>query len=111
MTELNKCTCVKVNKEKMDLIKSKGLHLQDILDKAMDEELQLSKISNSQQKIEELKEIIKKLEQEKEDSLKEYDKKIDLIIKLLTESKNTEETYYNKRIQSLKMEIEYLEKK
>ena len=43
MTKFNKCTCVKVNKEKMDLIKAKGLNLQDILDKAMDNELKLNK--------------------------------------------------------------------
>ena len=30
MTEFDKCTCVKVNKDKMDLIKAKGLNLQDL---------------------------------------------------------------------------------
>ena len=61
MSNFNKCTCVKVNKEKMDLIKAKGLNLQDLLDKAMNEELNLNNMPDKEQKIDEILTKIEKL--------------------------------------------------
>ena len=72
MTEFNKCTCVKVNKEKMDLIKAKGLNLQDLLDKAMDDELNLSEVSSHQEKIDNLNAKIDKLKIHKNKLKKEH---------------------------------------
>ncbi|MDO5851798.1 MAG: hypothetical protein Q4Q23_04855 [Methanobacteriaceae archaeon] len=110
MTEFNKCTCVKVNKEKMDLIKAKGLKLQDILDNALNEELKLEKIPKNQQKITELKKQVKKLEKTRNESIADCEKKIDILMKNLIESKNREEEEYNKKIHYLNLEIDYLEK-
>ncbi len=110
MTEFDKCTCVKVNKDKMDLIKAKGLNLQDLLDNAMDEELGLVKVSNIQQKIEDLTLKIDKLEKEKEESVKDIEKKVNLLVKTLIESKKKKEDFYNNQIKFLQLEIEYLKK-
>ncbi|MBE6486391.1 MAG: hypothetical protein E7Z85_06085 [Methanosphaera stadtmanae] len=110
MTEFDKCTCVKVNKEKMDLIKAKGLNLQDLLDKAMDEELELSKLSNVQQKIDDLTLKIEKLKNERDESIRDCEKKIEILMKNLYESKDKEEAYYNKHIRFLELELEYLQK-
>lgn len=93
----------------MDLIKSKGLNLQDIWIKQWIKNLNYQKLL-IHNKINDINELITKLEKENEESLKEYNKKLESIIKILMESKNKEEKYYNKRIQSLKLEIEYLEK-
>ncbi|MBQ6218557.1 MAG: hypothetical protein IJJ47_02385 [Methanosphaera sp.] len=108
MSNFNKCTCVKVNKEKMDLIKAKGLNLQDLLDKAMNEELNLNNMPDKEQKIEEILTKIEKLEKERDKSIADCDKKIDILIKNLIESRNNEEQFYNKQIKVLKLELEYL---
>ncbi len=108
MTKFNKCTCVKVNKEKMDLIKAKGLNLQDLLDKAMDDELKLSDVSNVQHRIDEITLQIEKLKKERDEALQDCEKKIEILMKNLTESKNKEEDYYNKHIKYLEMEREYI---
>lgn len=110
MTEFNKCTCVKVNKEKMDMIKAKGLNLQDLLDKAMDDELNLNQLQDNQQRINEINQQIKKLEKQRNEAMKDCQKKIDILMKNLIESKNHEEENYNKQIKILKLEREYLEK-
>lgn len=110
MTEFNKCTCVKVNKEKMDMIKAKGLNLQDLLDKAMDDELNLDQIQDNQQRINEINQQIKKLEKQRDEAMKDCQKKIDILMKNLLESKNHEEENYNKQIKILKLERQYLEK-
>ena len=110
MSNFNKCTCVKVNKEKMDLIKAKGLNLQDLLDKAMDEEINLCDVSNKQQKINELSEKIDKLKNERDKAIADCEKKIDILMKNLVESKNNEELFYNKQIQVLELEVDYLKK-
>ena len=81
MTEFDKCTCVKVNKEKMDLIKAKGLNLQDLLDKAMDDELQFKEVSHLDKKIEDLSLEIKKLEDERNECIRDFEKKMDTIMK------------------------------
>lgn len=110
MTEFNKCTCVKVNKEKMDMIKAKGLNLQDLLDKAMDDELNLNQIQDNRQRINEINKQIKKLEKQRDEAMADCQKKIDILMKNLIESKNHEEENYNKQIKILKLEREYLEK-
>lgn len=110
MTEFNKCTCVKVNKEKMNMIKAKGLNLQDLLDKAMDKELNLNQIQDNQQRINEINQQIKKLEKQRDKAMNDCQKKIDILMKNLIESKNHEEENYNKQIKILKLEREYLEK-
>ena len=43
MVRFNETTCVKINKEKKDLAKSKGLKLQDILDNALNDALSKKK--------------------------------------------------------------------
>lgn len=94
----------------MDLIKAKGLNLQDLLDKAMDEELNLNNISSKEQKIEELLDRIGKLEKERDKSISDCEKKIKILMKNLIESKNNEEEFYNKQIYLLKLEVEYLQR-
>lgn len=110
MTEFDKCTCVKVNKEKMDLIKAKGLNLQDLLDKAMDDELQFKEVSNIDHKIDELSSEIKKLKEERDETIRDFEKKIDMLMKNFIEFKNKEEGYYNKHIHYLELELEYLKR-
>lgn len=92
----------------MDLIKAKGLNLQDLLDKAMNEELNLNNMPDKEQKIEEILTKIEKLEKERDKSIADCDKKIDILIKNLIESRNNEEQFYNKQIKVLKLELEYL---
>ncbi|OED29544.1 hypothetical protein [Methanosphaera sp. WGK6] len=107
--EFNKCTCVKVNKEKMDMVKAKGLNLQDLLDKAMDEELNLNNISNKKQRITEIDEEIAKITKKRDKALADCQKKIDILMKNLIESKNHEEETYNKEIKLLELEKKLLE--
>jgi hypothetical protein len=109
MTVYDKCTCVKVNRDKMDLIKKKGLNLQDILDKAMDNELNLNKEMNEDTLIQ-ISDKINELSIKKEERLIDYQKKTDLINRLLTESKENEMKYYDQRIEYLKNKKQYLEK-
>lgn len=110
MTKYNKSTCVKVNKDKMDLIKKKGLNLQDILDKAMDEELKLNKEEITKESIKEINEKINKLTHKKEERMEEYQKKIDSITRTINESKKHEEKMYDDQIEYLKAKKYYLEK-
>ncbi len=110
MTKYDKSTCVKVNKDKMDLIKKKGLNLQDILDKAMDEELKLNKEEITKESIKEINEKINKLTHKKEERMEEYQKKIDSITRTINESKKHEEKMYDEKIEYLKTKKYYLEK-
>ena len=110
ITEFNKCTCVKVNKEKMDLIKSKGLKLQCILDKAMDKELELECLTNKEEKINLLNAEIEKLEQHKQEATKNTKKHINAIIKNLEFIQQYEEKQYDIQIQQLTLERDYIEK-
>lgn len=110
MTKYDKSTCVKVNKDKMDLIKKKGLNLQDILDKAMDEELKLNKEEITKESIKEINEKINKLTHKKEERMEEYQKKIDSITRTINESKKHEEKMYDDQIEYLKTKKYYLEK-
>lgn len=110
LSQYNKCTCVKVNKEKMTLIKAKGLNLQDLLDNAMDNELQLNDNQINNGKIEQINEKIEKLEQEKLQTITDYQKKIDTLLKNLNELKKQEEEFYDKQIRILQLKKEYMEK-
>ena len=65
----------KSKQRKMDLIKAKGLNLQDLLDKAMNEELNLNNMPDKEQKIEEILTKIEKLEKERDKSIADCDKK------------------------------------
>ena len=108
MTKFNKCTCVKVNKEKMDLIKAKGLNLQDILDKAMDNELKLNKTQSIEDTIDEINTKIEKLEKQRDSAIIDCEKKINILMKNLSELKHREEKNFNKEINFLKLKREYL---
>ncbi|ABC57367.1 MULTISPECIES: hypothetical protein [Methanosphaera] len=108
MTKFNKCTCVKVNKEKMDLIKAKGLNLQDILDKAMDNELKLNKTQSIEDTIDEINTKIEKLEKQRDAAIIDCEKKINILMKNLSELKHREEKNFNKEINFLKLKREYL---
>lgn len=108
MSQYNKCTCVKVNKEKMALIKAKGLNLQDLLDNAMNNELELNDNKNKEEKIEKINEEIKKLEHEKQETINDYQKKIDILLKNLTELKKHEEEFYDRQKTVLQLKKEYL---
>ncbi|MCD7782178.1 MAG: hypothetical protein LUG89_05740 [Methanosphaera sp.] len=109
MTKFDKSTCVKVNKEKMDLVKQKGLKLQDLLDKAITQELDLDEDDMTQEYIDELKTEVEKLEKQRDESIADCQKKIDILMRNLYESKDKEEEYYNKQIDYLKAKIKYLE--
>lgn len=91
----------------MDLIKAKGLNLQDLLDNAMDDELNFNEEKNNES-IERIDEEIRKLQQQKQQCLNDYQKKIDIIIKNLNEFKKQEEIYYDKQIHILECKKEYL---
>jgi len=109
MSQYNKCTCVKVNKEKMALIKAKGLNLQDLLDNAMDNELRLNDDPTNYWEIEQINEKIMKLEEEKLQTITDYQKKIDTLLKNLNELKKQEEEFYDKQIRIFQLQKEYLE--
>lgn len=108
MTEFNKCTCVKVNKEKMDLIKAKGLNLQDILDRAMDEELNINKSEGIEADLKKLDEKINKLIKQRDESVADCEKKIDILMKSLVDLKNREAENFNREIKFLELKREYL---
>ena len=109
MTDFNKCTCVKVNKEKMDLIKKKGLNLQDLLDVAMDIELELND-SITKSSIDIFSDKIIELQCKRDEAMVDYQKRIDLVLKMLHESKEKEKEYYDRQIDYLESKIEYLKK-
>ena len=98
MTKFNKCTCVKVNKEKMDLIKAKGLNLQDILNKTQSIEDTIDEINTK----------IEKLEKQRDAAIIDCEKKINILMKNLSELKHREEKNFNKEINFLKLKREYL---
>lgn len=111
MTEFNKCTCVKVNKEKMDLIKAKGLNLQDILDKAMDDELKINKSKCIETDLKKLDEKINKLIKQRDESIEDCEKKIDILMKSLIDLKDREAENFNREIKFLELKREYLTRK
>lgn len=109
MQNFNDTTSVKINREKKDLAKSKGLKLQDLLDNALNEELGLvDEEIKKEEKIEKLKQEIINLEEEKEKNLKDCDKKINILMKNLVDMRNREEENYNNQIKILQAKINYL---
>jgi len=108
MSCFNETTSVKINKQKKDLAKSRGLKLQDLLDHALDEALGISSCDLSQIRIAEIDEEIKLLEDKKEKEIKDCQKKIDILIKGLNEFKEAEEAEFDKKIKSLEFEKEYI---
>lgn len=58
----------------MDLIKAKGLNLQDILDKAMDNELKLNKTQSIEDTIDEINTKIEKLEKQRDAAIIDCEK-------------------------------------
>ena len=73
----NETTSVKINKQKKDLAKSKGLKLQDLLDHALDEALGFSYYPMSELRLLEIdNEIESGLIEFKEEEAAQYDRKI-----------------------------------
>ena len=96
-------------KEKMDLIKKKGLNLQDLLDVAMDIELELND-SITKSSIDIFSDKIIELQCKRDEAMVDYQKRIDLVLKMLHESKEKEKEYYDRQIDYLESKIEYLKK-
>ncbi len=103
----NETTSVKVNKEKKDLAKSKGLKLQDLLDHALDEALGLSFTPVSELRLMEIDNEIESLKAEKEKAIKDCQRKIDILITGLIEFKEAEAAEYDRKIRNLELEKEY----
>lgn len=70
----NETTSVKINKEKKDLAKAKGLKLQDLLDNALNEELKLNEIPRNQKKINDLNQEIESLKKTRDDAIADCEK-------------------------------------
>lgn len=104
----NETTSVKINKEKKDLAKAKGLKLQDLLDNALNEELKLNEIPRNQKKINDLTQEIESLKKTRDDAIADCEKKIDILMRNLNSSKEREREDYNKKIRCLEAEVEYL---
>lgn len=103
----NETTSVKINKEKKDLAKSKGLKLQDLLDHALDEALGLGFTPVSELRLTEIDNEIESLKREKEKAMKDCQKKIDILINGLIEFKEAEAAAYDRKIRILELEKEY----
>ena len=103
----NDTTSVKINKEKKDLAKSKGLKLQDLLDHALDEALGLNNCPMGELRIIEIDNEIESLKIEKEKAMKDCQKKIDVLINGLIEFKEEEAAQYDRKIRRLELEKEY----
>ena len=96
----NETTSVKINKQKKDLAKSKGLKLQDLLDHALDEALGFSYYPMSELRLMEI-------DNQKEKAMKDCQKKIDILISGLIEFKEEEAAQYDRKIRQLELEKEY----
>lgn len=103
----NETTSVKINKEKKDLAKSKGLKLQDLLDHALDEALGLGFTPVSELRLTEIDNEIESLKRDKEKAMKDCQKKIDILINGLVEFKEAEAAAYDRKIRILELEKEY----
>lgn len=104
----NEVTSVKINKEKKDLAKSKGLKLQDLLNHALDEALGLNSYKLTNLRLSEIENEIAALKIEKEKAMADCKKKIDILMKGLNESMERESENFDKEIQSLELEREYI---
>ncbi|AMK15783.1 hypothetical protein [Methanobrevibacter olleyae] len=103
----NETTSVKINKEKKDLAKSKGLKLQDLLDHALDEALGLGFTPLSELRIMEIDNEIESLKIQKEKAMGDCQRKIDILVSGLMEFKEAEEAEYDRKIRQLELEKEY----
>ena len=103
----NETTSVKINKQKKDLAKSKGLKLQDLLDHALDEALGFSYYPMSELRLLEIDNEIESLKIQKEKAMKDCQKKIDILISGLIEFKEEEAAQYDRKIRQLELEKEY----
>lgn len=110
MTKFNETTCVKINKEKKDLAKSKGLKLQDILDNALNDALKLESKPVDKFRLDQIEHEIESLKKNKEKAIKDCEKKINLLIKSLNESKDREAANFDKEIHYLELEREFIKK-
>ena len=95
----NETTSVKINKQKKDLAKSKGLKLQDLLDHALDEALGFTYYPMSELRL--------SLRIQKEKAMKDCQKKIDILVSGLMEFKEEEAAQYDRKIRQLELEKEY----
>lgn len=110
MVVFNETTCVKINKEKKDLAKSKGLKLQDILDNALNHALSIDDIECKDVRIKQIDDEIEKLKKTKEKAIADCEKKINYLMKSLNDMKDREAENYDKEIHYLELEKEYIEK-
>lgn len=110
MVVFNETTCVKINKEKKDLAKSKGLKLQDILDNALNHALSIEDIECNDIRIKQIDDEIEKLKKTKEKSIADCEKKINILMKSLNDMKDREAENYDKEIHYLELEKEYIQK-
>lgn len=110
MRNFNDTTSVKINKEKKNLVKSKGIKLQDLLDDAINLELGISdEKSIKKDKIDYFLSEISKIEEERDKYLDNFNKEIKVLLNDLNNFKNEEEEYYNNKIKVLQSKIKYLE--
>ncbi|MGN1363302.1 MAG: hypothetical protein ACI4VU_06325 [Methanobrevibacter sp.] len=110
MRNFNDTTSVKINKEKKNLVKSKGIKLQDLLDDAINFELGISdEKSINKNKIDYFLLEISKIEEERDKYLDNFNKEIKVLLDDLNNFKNEEEEYYNNKIKVLQSKIKYLE--
>ena len=93
----NETTSVKINKQKKDLAKSKGLKLQDLLDHALDEALGFSYYPMSELRLLEIDNEIESLKIQKEKAMRDG----------LIEFKEEEAAQYDRKIRQLELEKEY----
>ncbi|MCI7291125.1 hypothetical protein MBBWO_11970 [Methanobrevibacter woesei] len=108
MVRFNETTCVKINKEKKDLAKSKGLKLQDILDNALNDALSIEDIECNDIRVEQIDNQIEKLKKTKEKAIADCEKKINLLMKSLNEMKDREAENFDKEIHYLELEKEFI---
>ncbi|OWT32608.1 hypothetical protein BGI41_06765 [Methanobrevibacter sp. 87.7] len=110
MRNFNDTTSIKINREKKNLVKSKGIKLQDLLDDAINWELGISdEKSLNKEKINEFLLEINKIENERDNYLNNFDKEMNLLLNDLIHFKSEEEKFYNNKIEILQSKIKYLE--
>lgn len=92
MRNFNDTTSVKINREKKNLVKSKGIKLQDILDDAINLELGiLDEESLNKNKIKDFLLKINEIEKERDKYLDSFNKEIDVLLSELYQFRDEEE--------------------
>lgn len=110
MRNFNDTTSVKINREKKNLVKSKGIKLQDILDDAINLEIGiLDEESLNKNKIKDFLLKINEIEKERDKYLDSFNKEIDVLLSELYQFRDEEEKRYNDQIKILQSKIDYLE--